>query len=368
MEWTDKQKYNSFNSMKGLSYHENYKAIMRWMDGDAYLPPPIECNLDPFAECNLNCYFCVTQRYLRTNREEVGEMRTLPAEYLFRLVDFLADWGVRGLCISGGGEPTLHPDLPALIRYAHGKMDIAVVTNAVSMTSELIDALLLCRWVALSVDSADSVSYLEIKGRDRFLRVIDNISRLVARREITDSSVDLCFKMVLLPENMHSIYKACKLAKDLGVQDFHVRPVDFERTDIIGNQKLWFDKERVEYEFDRCHEEETESFHVYTVTHKFNPDFHVKHDFSRCLATPLVIPILQDGNAYVCVDRKMEEKFNLGSCYPNPGSILDWWGSDSHRDIIKGITPHFCSRCTWSQYNSQISETVLRDNMCLSFP
>src|SRR3990167_4821690 len=105
MEWSDQ--YNEFNSMKGLSYFENYQKILAWMDGKGALPPPIECNLDPFAGCNINCYFCITQRYLRTTPEEVGPMRKLPAEYMLRLVDFLANWGVKGICISGGGEPTL---------------------------------------------------------------------------------------------------------------------------------------------------------------------------------------------------------------------------------------------------------------------
>lgn len=115
-------------------------------------------------------------------------------------------------------------------------------------------------------------------------------------------------------------------------------------------------------------EEETEDFRVYTVTHKFSPDFHVKHDFTKCLATPLVIPILQDGNAYLCVDRKMERPYKLGSCYPDPESILSWWGSDYHRDIVKSVDTGLCSRCTWSEYNRQIEEVVLQDGMCLSFP
>ena len=124
----------------------------------------------------------------------------------------------------------------------------------------------------------------------------------------------------------------------------------------------------VKEQFALCHEEETDDFHVYTVTHKFDPEFHVKHDFKKCLASPLVIPILTDGNAYLCVDRKMESKFRLGSCYPDPEKILDWWGSDKHREFVKSVNINKCSRCTWSQYNSQIESVVNKDGMCLSFP
>jgi len=367
MEWTNDSRYNSFNSYKGLTYYENYKAIAAWMSGNQYLPAPIECNLDIFAECNLACYFCVGQRYLRTNRTEVGEMRVLPTDYMFRLTDFLVSWGVRGLCISGGGEPTLHEALPHLIRHAAGKMDVAVVTNATRISSDLAHALMQCKWVALSVDAGDPQTYTTVKGKDMFNEVVQNISQLVRLRNGIEP-VDLCFKFLLLPENIRSMHKACKLAKELGVQDFHARPVDFERSDIAGHRKLELDRLAILEEFEKCHEEETKDFHVYTVTHKFDSDFHVKHVFAKCLATPLVIPILQDGNAYICVDKKMERPYKLGSCYPDPESIFTWWGSDYHRDVVKSVDIGLCSRCTWSEYNRQVEETVLKDKMCLSFP
>ena len=367
MEWTNNNKYNSFNSYKGLTYYEHYRKIADWMNGSQYLPPSVECNLDIFAECNLRCYFCVGQRYLRANRSEVEEMRILSGDYMLRLVDFLAAWGVRGLCISGGGEPTLHPALPKVIRQAHEKMDVAVVTNATTITNDLAEALMLCRWVALSVDAGDKETYQTVKGRNYFDRVTNNIQRLTNLRRSTGSRVDLGFKFLLLPENVQFIHETCKLAKELGVQDFHVRPVDFERSDIEGHKKLELDKDLVLEEFDKCHEEETEDFHVYTITHKFDSNFHVKHDFTKCLATPLVIPILQNQYTYLCVDKKMERPFRLGSCNP-PENVLTWWGSKEHLELVKSVDISKCSRCTWSQYNSQMEEVVLRDKMCLSFP
>lgn len=370
MEWTDENKFNSFNSFKGLTYYENYKNIVSWMNKETdKLMPPVECNLDPVAECNLNCYFCITQRYLRTNRAEVGEMRTLPTEYMLRLVDFLTEWGVRGLCISGGGEPSLHKDIHKVIQHAvDNGMDVAFVTNATLITNKLAEALMQCRWIALSVDAADWKTYKTVKGANLFDQMVVNISKLAQLRAKTNSKVDLCFKFLVLPENVDTIYGACKLAKELGVQDFHTRPVDFERGDIKGHKQLAISEDIVEEQFARCHEEGTGDFHIYTVTHKYDTKFHVKHDFTQCLATPLLFPVLQDGNAYLCVDKKMEARFRLGSCYPDPEQILNWWGSIEHRQLIKTVNIDNCSRCTLSQYNRQIEEAVIKDGMCLSFP
>lgn len=371
MEWSTKNQFNSFNSAKGLCYYEQYKKIVGWLDkGSSELPPPVEINLDPIGECNLRCYFCIVQDYLKHHREELGKIRKLPTEYMHRLVDFLAEWGVRGLCISGGGEPSLHKGAWKLPPYAVDKgMEASFVTNGVVMAPELAEAMMCCRWVNFSVDAGDKQTFQVVKGADRFVDVIAHIRYVINCRERTHSSVDVCYSFLIVPENASSIHKACRLARELGVQNFHARPVDFERGDIEGARKLNFDMPRIQEEFARCHEEETDSFHVYTVTHKFDPEFHVKHDFKRCLATPLLFSILQDGNAYLCPDRKMEPQFRLGSCYPNPETILDWWGSEKHRQIIKSVNPAVhCSKCTKSQYNRQIEDIVLQDKMCLSFP
>ena len=347
-EW--KQKYNPFNSDKGLTYYQNYRGIIGWLDGSKFLPPPVECNLDPVMGCNLDCYFCITQGYMKDVKHE-----KLSLDYMKNLVDFLSDWGIRGLCISGGGEPTLHKGLPELIDYAKDKMDVAVVTNG----TKYIEEFKYCRWVALSVDASNREAYKKIKGRELFDQVMVNIKKMVRA-----NGADYCFKFLILPENQYEIYDACKLAKELGVQDFHARPVDLQRSDIEGSKPPAIDVAAVKTQFEKCHELEDDGFHVYTITHKFDDDFHVKYDYESCLAAPLLLPALTDGNGYLCVEHKMEEKYRLGSCE----DILSWWGSDKHRQMIKDVVPkEDCSRCIYSSYHQQI-EAIKNDRMCLSFP
>lgn len=365
MEWSEKNKYNSFSSYKGLTYYENYRKILAWMDGKGELPPPVECNLDIFAGCNVKCYFCITQRYLRTHPEEVGEMRVLPLTYIYRLVDFLAKWGVEGFCISGGGEPTFHKGFPGMTEYAVDRgMKAAVFTNGTNMSEAIADSLLVCQFVSLSINAVDSITYKKIMGVDLWDRVNINVTLLAKKKK---SKTFLCLRMLVLPENYEHIYNVCLWAKNIGLSGFNVRPVDFEREDIQGHRALYLPVEQIKEEFAKCHELEDNNFKVFTVTEKFDSCFHVKHDFTSCLATPLLIPVLQDGQSYVCVDKKMEKEYKLGSCYPNPESILDWWGSDRHREIIKDVNINKCSRCTFGEYSKQM-EAVKDDTMMRSFP
>jgi len=367
VEWSEANKYSSFNSMKGLTYYEQYKNIVDWLDGKAKLGPPVECNLDPIAACNVSCYFCITQHYLKHHKDEIGPMKMLPTDYMYRLVDYLADWGVKGLCISGGGEPTLHRGVPGLLQYAVGKgMKTAMFTNGTKMNEVLADAMFACQFISISINAADPRTYKAIMGVDFFDRVNANINILVRRKG--SSKTFLCARMLILPENYQQIHQVCKWAKDIGLSGFNVRPVDFERSDIEGHKKLDLPIGVIQEEFAKCHEEETADFKVFTVTHKFDPKLHVIHDFNECLAPPLLIPILQDGNAYLCVDKKMEKEYRLGPAYPNPERILDWWGGDRHRQMMKMQDISRCSRCTFGQYNRQIEYVARNDSIMRSFP
>ena len=231
------------------------------------------------------------------------------------------------------------------------------------MNQDIATALSNCQFVSLSINAVDSKTYKQIMGVDLWDSVDTNMQFLAQNK----GNAFMCVRMLILPENYKKIHKVCKWAKEIGLSGFNVRPADFERADIEGHKKLDLPVEFIKEEFAKCHEEETEDFKVFTVTHKFDLEFHVKHDFKQCLATPLLIPILQDGKAYVCVDKKMEPSYKLGSCYP-PENILTWWGSDAHREAIKKIDINSCSRCTFSEYQRQIVEVVQEDRMFLSFP
>ena len=125
--------------------------------------------------------------------------------------------------------------------------------------------------------------------------------------------------------------------------------------------------------FNKCHELEDDNFRVFTVMHKYNPDFKVMHTFQNCVSSPLMIQCCSDGNVYVCADHRIESRFRLCSHYPNPEEILNSWGSDNHRKLLNSIQVHHeCSRCTYGEYARQIEELAMetkeKDTMCLDFP
>jgi len=360
MEWSTDNKYNEFNSYKGLTYYREYQAIVDWMEQKGQLLPPIECSLDPITLCNLNCYYCNSQRYL-------DDYRRMSREHMLRLIDFLAIWGVKGICFGGGGESLLNEDTWNLPSYvANRRIEPCIITNGTVMNDVILENMERCKWVAFSVDAATPTTFKRIKGVDMFGKVIENMKQVqgMTLRQAQDKT-RLAYRFLLTTDNSFEIYAACQLAREIGCDTFHVRPVDLGRKDYKGDRKLLLDIDSVNQQYELCHKLETGTFKVQTVTHKFDENFLVKHNFTRCLASPICLQACTDGNCYVCPDHRMENRFKLGS----QRNIKEWWGSDNHRELIKSIQPaQECSRCNWSEYNRQIEQVVMVDKMNRNFP
>lgn len=348
MEWSKANKYNPMNSDKGLTYYEHYKKIIGWMDGENDLPAPIEASLDPISACNNACYYCSSNQYLK------GNPNRWDSQYMEDLLIELSTWGVKAFC-WGGREATLNKYLAEATRIGVMLgMEAAIVTNGVHLPDDLIDALLLCKWIGVSVDTSDPEVYKKVRGTDDCEKVWGNIAKLAKRK----GKATLGVRALVLPETIDTLYDTCWRAREVGASFCHIRPVDLERKDLAIAEKLNLDVAKIKGIFAQCHELETPDFGVFTVTHKYDENFHVKHNFKRCLASPLVVQICTDKKKYLCVDHRMDSRYEIKE-----------WGSDQHRELIKGIEPdRDCSRCTWDSYNRQMEEVIIKDSMHRNFP
>jgi MoaA/NifB/PqqE/SkfB family radical SAM enzyme len=398
-EWADANKYSSFNSYKGLAYMDgHYVPTAAWLKGEGSLPAPIELSLDPAHLCNFKCGHCNAQRYLVINPDEVPEDRKImTADHLKRIIDFTSSWGVRGVCIGGGGEPLMNRavwklpsyiatkkiDVPYVERAQDGALIVKTVkipmmssyaTNGSIINEEIAEEMMNCRWVGVSIDSGTRETFEKVHGVDYFDKTVSNLRLLVKTRERTGSKIDISYKFLIRPDNWKDLESACALARDIGVQDFHARPVDLQRKDFKSAVELNYDLDAIKDSFLKCHDmADGMKFRVFTVMHKYDPEFRVQHTFKNCSSSTLMLQACADGNAYVCADHRLEPRFGLAAHFPNPEEILKFWGSDKHRKILKSIDPDKeCGRCTYGEYARQIEETVQgtkgSDPMCLAFP
>jgi MoaA/NifB/PqqE/SkfB family radical SAM enzyme len=365
MEWKDK--FNSFNSWKGLLYQDWYKAIIEWKNGERQVPlPPVEASLDPIQACQLKCSHCNASRYLEHPPKD--KMIRMPDEALMELVKFLGTWGVKAVCFGGGGSPTLHTKLGDALLLAKSRgLESSIATNGINFDDKLIDiAVRTCRWIGVSVDSATPETYLKGRKRDLFNKTIANIKKLSQRAKELKVQCDIAYKFLVFEYNQHEIYDACKLAKQLGVKDFHVRPADLSHQGMDEKYKGKAKKYNVDYikkEFERCHELEDNNFRVITAIHKFDSHFNPIKTFSQCYASPCCIQLCPSGEIFLCPDQRYNDKYKLGQWYPDPEHILDIWGSKKHYDLVFNSGRKMCStRCTFNPYNIQIERLFINKN------
>ncbi len=358
-EWSDKNTFNSFNNWKGLLYSAWYEDIAK-----DKIPVPIQARIDPTLKCPLSCEWCNSARY-RKNGHELSE------KHILNVLEFLSKWGVKSVVWAGGGEPTYHPRFFELLeRNAELGMDAAILSNGVIHNPRIAEQIgQLCRWAGISVDAGTEDTYVKLKGCATFGLVIKNI-RIMVENSI---NCNVGFKFLISPSNQHELYQACEIARDIGATDFIARPMDMQHQGMTNTKFSIedFDVDLILSEFEKCHELESDDFHVYTVVHKFDRNLGHSKRFKQCYGAPLRIHIATDGNTYFCDDQYYQEYYKLGAHYPDPTNILSFWGGIKHKALLYGDTPKRCkTRCCVADYCIQCERLFVdkSDPMCMRYP
>lgn len=146
----------------------------------AQIPPAVNFHL--WKPCDLRCSFCYA---VFNDDPELRAVRGGLAESdARRIVEMLRVAGAEKLTFVGG-EPTLCPHLPPLLRQARQLGFVnALVTNGSRLRRLLDEVPDLLDWVGLSVDSGDETTQAALgRGRgDHVARSIEHFRRLHERR------------------------------------------------------------------------------------------------------------------------------------------------------------------------------------------
>ena len=368
-EWSNP--WNPFNSAKVLLWKEHLEACAK----EDYLPP-VTVDIDPANICMFDCPHCNAYDVITHSGKVMSEV------HMVKLVDFLADWRdstryktPNSACVSGGGEPYMNKHINTLFEHMHSKgMEIGPISTGFLLTDRDIDVIArTCRWFGFSVDAAKSQTYNLVKGLsggNSFNKTIENMRKLVKRIDALESKCDVGYKFLLTPDNANDVYAAIKLAKKIGVKDFHLRPAGWDNLSKV-KEKPHFEHHIINYINDQIEagmKLETKSFRVFGIRHKFNPDFSRKINFSRCWAIPLLPTFGADGNVHLCFDMRGRKDLIMCRHDPDPAEILKFWNTDKHREMVRGIKVRDCPRCTFGSYNEIIEKVIINDEMCKYFP
>jgi len=240
--------------MKALVHARNFEGIL-----EGKVQPPIVVNMDLTNICNYSCRFCMFGGRERTDPSGQRfrfNAAKLEEGYVLQLPKLWKDWGVKAVCLAGGGEPSLHPDcLPFIKECGDQGLELGFVTNGYKVTPEWAETIARsCKFVGFSVDAGNKADYWATKGvpGDYFDRVIANIRAIAHERDKQGSRLQIGYKFVLDEMNHQSIYQAAELASQIGVNHFQFRPaIDSKKWQPEELENIWDQIERAQKDFNR---------------------------------------------------------------------------------------------------------------------
>jgi len=174
---------------------------------------PINCEIDLSNHCQLECDFCQFAQYRSENEVE------LDFDQLVQLVRDLRSLGTQTITFTGGGEPLLYSKFQEAVELVKKEgFGLGLITNGV----------LLNRWnylvneftfIRVSLDASTKQTYETVKGRDYFIRVVDNVHWCVGK----GPTIGLSF--VVCNGNKNEIETVKALGDELRVDYVQIKPV-----------------------------------------------------------------------------------------------------------------------------------------------
>jgi hypothetical protein len=95
---------------------------------------PSHVELDLTDRCNVACYFC--------NQQDVRTKEQISLPHLVRLVDELAEGGLRSIRMSGGGDPLFHHAILEFLDHVHALNAWYAHDETLTLTPQYISSLL----------------------------------------------------------------------------------------------------------------------------------------------------------------------------------------------------------------------------------
>ncbi len=168
---------------KLLWHTENLSAVL---SGEPFAARAITAELDLTLECSYDCSCCTYGSSRRRTADQAGA-RSMSREVIAVVLRRLADGGVRGVIITGGGEPLQNPEAPFALQTARQLgLRAGLFTNGSLLVPDLAERILAARpqFIRISANAVTPEVYTRFHGLDdeRWAHVVwDNIRFLAER-------------------------------------------------------------------------------------------------------------------------------------------------------------------------------------------
>lgn len=314
---------------------------------------PFVVELDPTSRCNLACPDCISGELL--NKDEI------PSDRLLQLTDEMINVGVRAVILIGGGEPMMHPSIGEVIRrLGEAGVKIGITTNGLFLKKHLEVTAEYASWVRVSMDAGTSQTFARVRpskvGKSLFDTAIRNMEEFAKHKRgklgysfMIYSEGSYGFKGVPIVSgaldhvshiktNVHEIFTAASLAKDIGCNYFEVKPMyDIHHFAVMQPMSI---TRIVDEQLLRARALSNETFKVLEAT-KLWASLHGESnlepkDYHRC-ASAQTRTLITPSGVYVCPYFRGADHKNLGNIQTT--TLTELWHGAQRKSVISQLDP-----------------------------
>jgi MoaA/NifB/PqqE/SkfB family radical SAM enzyme len=197
------------------------------------LRPPVCLYLEVTNRCNLLCTTCP-----RTY-EELEPPADMAWDLFVKIVDQVPD--LSRAVLHGVGEPMLVKNLPKMVRYLKERgVYVLFNTNGTVLNERNGRALIAAGLdeLRVSLDAANAKTYLKVRGKNYFERILRNVKAFRALQEREGHAKPRVSAWLTgLRETIAELPAFVQVAADIGVKEVYLQRLVFFEQDSIGMAK-----------------------------------------------------------------------------------------------------------------------------------
>lgn len=308
---------------------------------------PIAIEIHPTAMCNHRCIHC-------SYKERNESRATISKEAMDRLIDSIIHMHTQAVYFSGGGEPTLYPNLADYILKltSHG-IECSIITNGSCFNQMgLIPIANKLNYIAVSVPAVDSKTFEAITGTKNLEQVLALPGQIKAAHG--DKSPIIGSRVVLTSKNYRQVGDFLNVLK--------ARSYDYVLFKVVRDYED--NGQGLSREEEDCLKEEIQIYKDYdrnftNITGIFcyreAPCFK-----NKCWINQygLLANVSTDGKVYPSVVEIDQKEFCIGDI--NADTLEEMWNSERHTEVKRLSNEKWiqgaCRNCRSIAYNEIINQ------------
>jgi len=314
----------------------NVENVLEFLKTGNTSPVLVEWDLSNI--CQHSCFFCLSSHihFKEFKDTKTYDHSVMSRDKMFEVADDLIKMKIRSITFSGGGEPTVNPNLKEFITYIgeNSNIKIGMFTNGTLL--DRFDLFgVICKyftWIRFSVDSGKEETYNKIRVTTKandWNKMLFNLQKLIDTKKELNSKLMIGVGFVITDYNYEEILDFANKFKEYDIDYCQYKPeiTVAEKGGEIKRIEFW--RDTVQPILEKAKFVLKDKFQVNDYRWEDlidNPDL-VK-PYKKCLGSQIQPCIEASGYVTVCPNHRGHHEYSYGNINEKP--FKEIWN-----DIIK---------------------------------